>query len=114
NQGARNDAAQAVEPADEGHREGLEPEYAERGIEAYVVRVEDARQRAGEAGQRPREREEQLEVDSALGGEQRLLAGRAHLDPERREPQEREEPEEERSRHGHREQIERRDHRATQ
>ena len=83
--------------------------FAKQGIEARVVRVENPRERPGETGERPRQREEQLEVDPALRGEQRLLAGRAHLDAERREPEKHEESDEERSCRGHRGQVEGRD-----
>src|SRR3990172_7541196 len=80
----RHETSQAVEPSHQRDGERLEAEHTQAWIEAHVAGVENTRDTAGERRQRPRQRKEELKVDASLSGEQRPLAGRAHLDSERR------------------------------
>src|SRR5579871_4502549 len=71
---------QTVEPADQCAGKRLQTDDDERLIEGGVACDEHAGEARRQGGERPRQRVNSVQIDAALRGEQRVVAGRAHAD----------------------------------
>src|SRR5262245_65305519 len=75
--GAGERAGKTVEAADQSGGKSLQPDGHHGAGEAGIERDQHAGERSDQSGEAPGERVDGVQVDAALGGEQRVLAGGA-------------------------------------
>ena len=76
-------AHEAVEPADQRRREGLEPDHHHGLVEAGIERDQHAGDRSGQGRKPPGQRVDGVQVDAALRRQQRVLPGARMRTPQR-------------------------------